>query len=320
MFLFFSKLDFVQVEVSTRCQLSCLMCPKSFFRWKAKDMNFEDFKKIPFSQFRYAHLQGWGEPLLNPEIGEMIDFAKKHCKLSLTTNGLLIPEWKEEILKLDLIAISIAGVDGQRVVRKTMLEELAEKIGEITSLKKRPKVVIATLMMKNTISELPKLVEFAKSVKADELIANNLDYIPSKDLVGYEVFSENPSEEYLQIIETAKKMAEEMKINFVARPIKMEEALVCAENPIRNCFITVDCKVSPCAYLHLPTEEEHITRFFNGQELKVKKQYFGKAEDFRKVWKSKDYSDFRKIYERRLLDPYVPLPECCKSCYKAYSL
>ncbi|MFN3384736.1 MAG: radical SAM/SPASM domain-containing protein [Archaeoglobaceae archaeon] len=320
MFLFFSKLDFVQIEVSTRCQLSCLMCPKSFFRWKAKDMGFEEFKKIPFSRFRYAHLQGWGEPLLNSELGEMIEFAKKHCKLSLTTNGLLLPEWKEEIAKLDLIAISIAGINGQREVRKTKLEELAEKIETITSLKKKPKVVIATLMMKNTISELPMLVEFAKSIKADELIANNLDYIPSRDLVGYEVFSENPSEEYLRIIETAKKKAEELKIKFVARPIKIEEALVCAENPIKNCFITADCNVSPCAYLHLPTEGEYITRFFKGQEFKVMKQYFGKAEEFYKVWKSKSYSDFRKIYEYRLLKPYLPLPECCRSCYKAYSL
>lgn len=296
------------------------MCPKSFFRWKAMDMSFEDFKKIPFSRFRYAHLQGWGEPLLNPELGEMIEFAKKSCKVSLTTNGLLLPEWKEEIAKLDLIAISIAGIDGQREVRKTKLEELSEKIETITSLKKRPKVVIATLMMKNTISELPMLVEFAKSIKADELIANNLDYIPSKDLVGYEVFSENPSEEYLRIIETAKKRAEELKINFVARPIKMEEALVCAENPIKNCFITVDCKISPCAYLHIPSEGDEITRFFKGEEIKVKKQYFGYAKEFQKAWKSKVYSDFRGVYERRLFEPHLPLPECCKSCYKAYSL
>ncbi|MEM3762656.1 MAG: radical SAM protein [Archaeoglobaceae archaeon] len=319
MLLFFSKLNFVQVEVSTRCQLSCLMCPKGFFEWKAKDMSFEDFKKIPFSRFRYAHLQGWGEPLLNPELGEMIDFAKKHCKISLTTNGLLLSEWKEEISKLDLIAISIAGIDGQREVRKTRLEKIAESIEAITSLKKRPKIVIATLMMKNTISELPKLVEFAKSVRADEVLANNLDYIPSKKLVGLEIFSENPSEEHLRIIEVAKEKAKELKINFFARPIKMEEALICAENPIKNCFVTVDCKVSPCAYLHLPTHDETITRFFKGEELKIRKQYFGDAREFQKVWKSKEYSEFRNAYERRLLF-CTPLPEVCKSCYKAYSL
>lgn len=295
------------------------MCPKRFFRWKPKDMSFEDFKKIPFSRFRYAHLQGWGEPLLNPELGEMIEFARKHCKVSLTTNGLLLSEWKEEISKLELVAISIAGVDGQREIRRTRLEEIAEKVEAITSLKKRPKVVIATLMMKNTISELPKLVEFAKSIGADELIANNLDYIPSKELVGLEIFSENPREEYLRVIETAKRRADELKIRFVARPIKMEEALVCAENPIRNCFITVDRKISPCAYLHLPTEDSEITRFFKGQEFKVGKLYFGKAEVFREAWKSREYTEFRKTYERRLLDS-LPLPEPCRSCYKAYSV
>mgnify|MGYP001772583101 CR=1 FL=1 len=317
--LFFSKLDFVQVEVSTRCQLSCLMCPRSFFRWKPRDMSFEDFKKIPFSRFRYAHLQGWGEPLLNPELGEMIEFARKSCRLSLTTNGLLLSEWKESISKLDLVAISIAGIEAQREVRKTRLEDLAEEVMTISSLKRRPKIVVATLMMKNTISELPRLVEFAKSIGADEVIANNLDYIPSRDLVGLEIFSKNPSEEHLRTIELARRKAEELKIRFVARPIKMEEALVCAENPMRNCFVTVDRNISPCAYLHLPTEDEEITRFFEGQEFRVRKLYFGRAEDFQRVWKSREYSEFRKTYERRLLTR-TPLPEVCRSCYKAYSL
>lgn len=320
MFHFFKKLGFVQVEVSTKCQLSCLMCPKSFFRWKVKDLSFEDFKKIPLSRFRYAHLQGWGEPLVNSEFGDIVDFAKKHCKVGITTNGLLLEEWKETISKLDLVAISIAGISGQKEVRKTKIDDIAEKIKKIASLRKRPKIVIATHMMKNTIQELPKLVEFAKSVGADELIANNLDYIPSKALLGFEVFSESPNDEYLRLIEMAKNKAEEVKIKFVARPIKLEEALVCAENPIKNCFITVDGQVSPCAYLHLPTEGDYIPRFFKKHEFRVKKQYFGKAEEFHKTWKSKNYSEFRKIFEKRLLGHPVLLPEVCRTCYKAYSL
>jgi len=62
------KLGFVQVEVSTKCQLNCIMCPKSVFRdeWISKDMEMEVFESIPFKKFRYTHLQGWGEPLLHP--------------------------------------------------------------------------------------------------------------------------------------------------------------------------------------------------------------------------------------------------------------
>lgn len=315
----FFKLNFIQVEVSTFCGVKCEMCPRSYFEWKSENMDLELFKRLPLGRFKYAHLQGWGEPLLNPDIGEMIEIAKKKCRVGLTTNGLLIDELKEELLKLDLLAVSIAGIDAQRNVRKSELFQIAENIELLTSEKKRPKIVIATLMMKNTIHELPKLVELAKKVGADQLIANNLDYIPSRDLVGMEIFSENPDERFLQIIAEAEKRAKELGIEFTAKPIKLEEAILCTENPLRNCLVTVDGLISPCAYLHLPTKDDFIIRFFKGEEVKVKKLYFGKADDFERVWKSKDYSGFRKMIEMRFYSS-IALPEPCRTCYKAYSV
>jgi len=315
----FFKLNFLQVEVSTVCNLRCEMCPKNYFDWKPKSMDLDFFRKLPFGRFRYVHLQGWGEPLLNPNIGDMIEISKRKCRVGMTTNGIFIDEWKDELLKLDLLAVSIAGIDSQKRVRKCELEDVAEKIRLLASEKERPKIVIATLMMKNTIEELPKLVEIAKQIGADQVIANNLDYIPSKDLVGMEVFSENPDERYLRVISEAERRAKELGIEFVARPIKLEEAAVCAENPLKNCLVTVEGLVSPCVYLHLPTRKDYIVRFFRGEEKRVKKLYFGRADEFEMVWKSRDYSDFRKRIEMRLYSE-IDLPEPCKTCYKAYSV
>ncbi|MEM1578148.1 MAG: radical SAM protein [Archaeoglobaceae archaeon] len=321
MFERFFRLGFLQVEVSTKCQLSCVMCPKSFFEWESKNMDFELFKKLPFSSFRYAHLQGWGEPLLNPEIGEMINFACKKCKVGLTTNGLLINEWIEDLAKLDLIAISIAGIEAQGKIRGAKLQKIAENITLLTARKKRPRIVIATLMMKRAVEELPQLVQFASSVGADEVVANNLDYIPSKELMGEEVFSEVVDSSVAQKIRIAEMKAKEVGIGFTPRPIKLEEALICAENPLKNCFITVDGLIAPCAYLHLPTKSDEIIRFFKGKEVKIGKLYFGRAENFKEVWRSKEYSEFRKIYEKRLSECFIPdLPEVCRTCYKAYSV
>ncbi len=93
-------------------------------------MDMETFRLIPFKKFRYAHLQGWGEPLLNPNIGEMIEIAKKHCKVGLTTNGLLIGKHLNSILKLDILAVSIASGDALRhqKIRQSSLEKLGENI------------------------------------------------------------------------------------------------------------------------------------------------------------------------------------------------
>lgn len=321
MFQRFFRFGFLQVEVSTKCQLSCEMCPKSFFDWKSENMDFELFKKLPFSNFRYTHLQGWGEPLLNPEIGEMISFARKKCKVGLTTNGLLIDDWIEDLAKLDLIAISVAGIEAQRKIRGASLQKIAENIALLKSRPKRPRIVIATLMMKKAIEELTHLIQFAGSIGVDEVIANNLDYIPSKELVGEEVFSNVIENNVAEKIRVAEMKAKEIGIKFTPRPIKLEEALICAENPLKNCFITVDGFIAPCAYLHLPTKSEEITRFFMGKEVKVRKLYFGRAENFKEVWKSREYSEFRKVYEKRLTELFIPeLPEVCKTCYKAYSV
>lgn len=326
----------VQVEVSTHCQLRCLMCPKRIFRreWVSDHMDMEIFRRIPFEKFRYAHLQGWGEPLLNPNIIEMVEFAKaKGCRVGITTNGLLLDEFAEDLVKagIDLVAVSIASADEKthRKIRGCKLSDLLENIKMLSNIKGKPKITLVTIMLKDTINDLPKLVKIAKEVGADEVIANNLDYIPSQDLTGLEVFSEKENREILNAIGKAEELARRLGISFFAKPIKLEEVLVCAENPIESCLITVNGDVCPCVYLHLPTKSENISRFFMGKTITVRKTYFGNIskEKFTKIWKGKEYKKFRTVFEVRLssIFPFFghsppELPDVCKTCYKAFNI
>ena len=313
-------MNIVQVEVSTKCQLDCIMCPKSCFGdWIPKNMDMVVFEKIPFKKFKYAHLQGWGEPLLHPKIDEMIEIAKKRCKVGLTTNGLLIDRHVDSLTKLDLIAVSVASADPDvhAAVRKCDLEVIKRNIRLISENRGKTRIVVTTIMMRDTVDGLPKMIDFASECGADEVIANNLDYIPSESLTGLKVFGSKPDRRIGEILEKTRKIAEDVGINFVARPIVMEEALVCAENPIENCLITVDGKISPCVYLHLPTESDRIVRYFEGERVEVPKVYFNSLKDWEK-------SEIRKIFRRRLsFLPFTeipPLPNVCRTCYKAYSL
>ncbi len=294
-------------------------------------MDLETFRKIPFRSFNYAHLQGWGEPLLNPNISEMIEIAKAKCKVGLTTNGLLIEEYLSDVAKLDLLAISIGAANAElhKAVRKYDLDYVLDNVMLLAEREKRPKIVVNTLMLKSTIKNLPEFVRLAAKCGADEVIANNLDYIPSKQLLREKVFSRVEDAEVARSIRLAAKIAGELGIRFVARPIVMEEALMCAENPIRNCLITYRGDVVPCVYLHLPTNNDSIVRFFEGEEVKIPKMYFGNITNskFEKIWKSRSYESFRAIFEARLrilreiLVLSIPeLPEVCKTCYKAYSV
>jgi len=71
--------------------------------WNNGDMPLSLYDKIGryFHLVDNIHLQGWGEPLLHPEIHLMIQTAKAaNCRTSLTTNGVLLSqEMSEEFIK-----------------------------------------------------------------------------------------------------------------------------------------------------------------------------------------------------------------------------
>ncbi|AEH44704.1 Radical SAM domain protein [Thermodesulfatator indicus DSM 15286] len=329
------RLRSAQIEVSTYCQFRCQMCPHHLFYdiWQAKHMDLVLFEKIPLAQFKFVHLQGWGEPLLHPDILKMIDIAARYTKVGLTTNGYFLERILDHVEKLDYLAISIASPDEKkhRNIRKCALKPIIEEVKFIARQKTRPKLVLSTVMMRSTIEELPDLIELAKDCGVDEVIANNLDYIPSTTLAEEAIFwlSPNEKEHFNQIIAQARQKAEKLEIAFEAKPLKAEEVIICAERPHESCLITVTGQISPCVYLHLPTKNEFLPRFFNNQEIKIPKVYFGNLtkNSFTEIWFRKEYRLFREQYLKReralyssLLLDFPELPSFCKTCYKAYSL
>ncbi len=119
------NLDWVQVEITTHCNGSCIYCPNNVMRqsWANKHMPIQLFcKLVPF--LRYAdlvYLQGWGEPLLNNDLFEMLRICKYNGKcVGFTTNGMLLKEDMIQTLielNLDIIGISLAGTNNRIRIR-----------------------------------------------------------------------------------------------------------------------------------------------------------------------------------------------------------
>ncbi|RZN63619.1 MAG: hypothetical protein DSO07_09575 [Thermoproteota archaeon] len=106
----------LQIEVSAFCGMRCSFCPRNLFsfKWKQKNMDLGLYRRISkvFPSVEYVHLQGWGEPLQNPDLQEMIRIAKENgCKVGLTTNGVLIDDKMAEFLleSVDRITFSLGG-------------------------------------------------------------------------------------------------------------------------------------------------------------------------------------------------------------------
>ena len=161
-----------QIEPTSRCQLRCVMCPRTMFskEWNNGDMPLLLYEKISrhFHLVDNIHLQGWGEPLLHPKLSHMIQIAKaEHCRVSLTTNGVLLTQnISEEFIKkgMNTVAISIAGArrETHEAIRcGSHFEQIIDNIKTLAHVKlkmrsKTPQIVLSFLMTKTNIKELPE--------------------------------------------------------------------------------------------------------------------------------------------------------------------
>jgi radical SAM protein with 4Fe4S-binding SPASM domain len=106
---------FMQIEPTTRCDLSCRFCPREHLPIKGEDLTLDTFRRIiDHNPFVVAVLlQGLGEPLLHPEIEGMIRYGRsKRIFMGICTNGMALTADRFERLTssgLNYLAISVDG-------------------------------------------------------------------------------------------------------------------------------------------------------------------------------------------------------------------
>lgn len=107
----------IYIEITNVCNLRCNFCPAT--NRKSKFMSVYDFNYIlneikDYTDYIYLHVKG--EPLLHPDLGQLMDIAcKKGFKVNITTNGTLINKTKDILLNtpgLRQINISLHSFDG----------------------------------------------------------------------------------------------------------------------------------------------------------------------------------------------------------------
>lgn len=338
----------VQVEVTSACQLRCTFCARTALadRWINAHLSREAFSGIlPYArQIELVHLQGWGEPLLHPRLWDMAAALKQAgCRVSLTTNGVLLDE--EAVreacrLGLDLVAVSVAGArpttnDALRV--GSSLERIAANVSRLCEQKPRPRVVLIMQLMPPNLPELPELVSLAAEVGADEVVAPHLDYIPAPELDGLRAFGWQPDPRVSDLVSEAMRRGEELGVKVHVYESRLrDDVLVCAADPVHNLWITVDGQAAPCAYLALPCRNG-FPRFFEGTHEHLRRLTFGDVSGgVPRVWQSRPARSFRSAFSRRqqwgqlgyLLDATLspsatppappPPPAPCRRCYKLY--
>ncbi len=338
------ELDWIQVEVTTCCDASCIYCPQQTLGrgMPRHHMPRELFLKlIPFIGFtKMIYLQGWGEPLLQPDLFEMIRICKSHGKyVGFTTNGMGLNE--RTIHRIidsgpDIMGVSLAGVTPSTHNRFREGNDFDTLINNLRRFKRikvernsaLPALHLAFLMVKSNFKEMMRLVPLAKELGATQVVASNLSLILTKDLSKEAVFNDTENiDAYCNDLARLKTSADHEGILFAySRPRLDENAVDCSENVGHACVVTVDGDVTPCVFTNpVLTGEgtrEPVYYCFKDQVLPLVDISFGNIQDehFTRIWHKNAYARFRDRFDANHLPAACKmqseLPDPCRYCYK----
>ena len=340
-------LDCVQIEVTTYCNAACSYCPHTLARdkWQSARFPLTLFHDLlpSLSHTNLVFLQGWGEPLLHPDIFEMVRLCKNRKKrVGFTTNGMLLN--KEIIhtivdLQVDILGVSFAGTTPSthnRIRKGTDFDTVVAALEYLRCIKAerkatKPAVHFAYVMLASNFDELSRITSLAKKVGAEQVVASNLTLIQEPQLFQEALFN-NPQllYEYRRILARIKKEAADNNILFAyPDPALDETSCVCPENVCQSCVINVVGGVGPCVFTNPilsggygNAADKPLSCIFKGQPIPLKTYSFGNIKNtgLARIWQSKKYWEFRNSFdpETRLSPREIlaGMPPSCKTCYK----
>jgi len=306
-----NQINSIQLELTNKCNFSCKKCSHnatSSFKEFASHKLVE-IVSTGFNNLKHVHLSGIGEPLLHPELFEIISCLSKHRKLflSITTNGSLLSESIcEKIVESDLGMIDISldysseVTFNQNISKNYSLNKIHSNIATLLEIraktqKRKPKINLVSVLSTVNLNEIANIIFFAGKHKIDNYYLINYNpqvnevYTPGN--IAYPEL-QSKSIEWRQI-------AKENNINFSLPPFPVadcDEIINC--NWLNN-SIFINCRgdVLPCC---LRTDD--VYAFGNIFE-----------KSFAEIWSSNYYVQSRKSLNENRSPPF------CKNCLQLHN-
>lgn len=185
------NLQKLYVEPTNRCNLACTTCVRNAWEEPTGVMPFESFERlaqqfVDLPSLRTVQFGGYGEPLLHPQIAEMVALAHK-CGLrtELLTNGILLDEQRAETLcraGLNAVIVSLDGATAHtysEVRRGADLQVVIENLLRLSKIYWRirqamPEIGVVFVAMKSNFHEFGALRSLALSIGASSITVTNL--------------------------------------------------------------------------------------------------------------------------------------------------
>lgn len=298
----------LHLEQGTICNLSCRMCPRHIIKRPPGMITFDRFKTI-YNQINplFLNLTGFGESFLNPDILKMLTYAKKHGSYTkIDTNGILInTKVIDEIIQsgTDLISFSVDAADKKiyKKIRRAdkfdlVIKNLKSLVKTRNQKKSSLKIHVAMVVQKDNLDQLINFIILMDEIGVDRV---NFIYLIEQEVPENKLYLLDPYRKKLKgIINHYQKIKDTLKTEVDLLPLQefaYNKTGISKKNgacflPWHSTHITYTGDVQPCS------------AYYNNQ-IKMGNVF---EEDFKKIWNSAKYQNFRS----KLIHQRTKLPVC----------
>jgi radical SAM protein with 4Fe4S-binding SPASM domain len=314
------------LEVTNTCNLTCKTCPLTYGRVESPALLTLEKVRQLVSQLPSATrmvLHGIGEPLLNPELSQIIRYLKGEGKYVLFNSNatLLNARWRQALIdsQLDEYRVSLDATtpESYAAVRgKPLFPLILRNLEAFMALKRqrgadRPRVSLWLTGLKATLAELPAFVRPGHRLGIDEVYLQRLVYWHDahRDKLAtpeQSLFQRLHADE-VAIIQAAEALARQLGVRFAASGASTPQHSLhqrAETRPWARCmrpwtvmYITANGSVFPCGLA--PFSADDLASITLGNALEA---------PLRAIWNDAPYRRFR----RALLsdDPH----DACRGC------
>uniref|UniRef100_A0A7C3YBQ9 Probable GTP 3',8-cyclase n=1 Tax=Geoglobus ahangari TaxID=113653 RepID=A0A7C3YBQ9_9EURY len=245
----------LRISVTSRCNLNCLYCHKEGYLTNSEltpdeiATFAEVFKKLGIKKVK---LTG-GEPLIRKDIVEILEKLPKFEEISMTTNGILLEKFAEELKEagLDRVNVSLDTLDEAKyraMTRGGDINKVLKGIESAVEVGLTPVKINMVVIKGFNVDEIDDMIEFVKRYKR-KVILQLIELVPlNNDFSGYfDVYTlidkfKNAKEIRVRSMQRRKQFIFEDYAVELVKP--MDNSEFCkACNKIR---ITADGKIKPC--------------------------------------------------------------------------
>lgn len=300
----------LDVEPESRCNFRCIMCARAFKTGAAqsagRSMDLKSFKRLLDSNphLMEVKIQGIGEPLLNPDLFDMIRYAtERHIWVRTTVNGSLLHKNDnfKRLVDSDIgeIQTSFDGADKatfESIRRGANFESIVANLTRLNAYvttKERDYTRMWVLLQTQNRHQLQDFVTLAA-----QMGFRRLTY--SVALTGWgeeEQFNDLKipgisEEEEARVLEQAAKEGVEVSIWRCTDRFRTDSPETICPIPFIRAFVSSDLRIIPCGTIgHLDDVN------------------YGSALEFAKHWNSEGYRAFRRAHLSG------NIPSYCRECY-----